>query len=95
MNFGSNKFDEFWEQQMTNVWRMDKKKIFVPDDNSQRFGLLLPKRRNERRRTNVWRMDKKKNLFQMTIRNVSDCCYQMTNVWRMDKKKICLVPKSI
>jgi len=26
-----------------------EKKIFVPDDNSQRFGLLLPQRRNERR----------------------------------------------
>jgi transposase len=62
------------------VWRMEKKKIFL---RTQRFGLLLPQRRNERR------MDKcvaygEKKIFPRTQR-FGLLLPQRRNERRMDK----------
>jgi hypothetical protein len=44
----------------TNVWRMEKKKIFL---RTQRFGLLLPQRRNERRMDKCVAYGEKQNVL--------------------------------
>jgi hypothetical protein len=44
----------------TNVWRMEKKKIFP---RTQRFGLLLPQRRNERRMDKCVAYGEKQNVL--------------------------------